>query len=76
MYVAGSKDNESLDGLLMLDDDNNLNDAVTLFEVDTSRIVSRAYNMEEYANMLGLYTRQRAGTDTESSARYLAQSYT
>ena len=58
------------------DDDNNLKDVVILFAVEAERIVSRAYKMEEYANMLGAYTRQSAGTDTESSARYLAQSYT
>jgi len=76
-YVSVSKHDELLDGLMLDDDDDIfLKDVVILFAVEAERIVSRAYKMEEYANMLGAYTRQSAGTDTESSARYLAQSYT
>lgn len=71
---------ESQYGLLLDDNDDddrdNLRVEIVPFAVVVEIMVSRAYKMDEYANMLGLYTKHSAGTDTVSSARYLAQSYT
>ncbi len=72
---------ESQYGLLLDDNDDdddrdNLKVEIVPFDVVVEIMVSRAYKMDEYANMLGLYTKHKAGTDTVSSARYLAQSYT
>ncbi len=73
---------ESQCGLLLDDNDDddddrdNLNDVIVPFAIVVEIMVSMAYKTDEYANMLGLYTKHSAGTDTVSSARYLAQSYT
>ena len=59
--------------------DDDLSDPFEAAAAASSRRLSRlsiAYSIDAYDTTLGLYTRQRAGTDTDSSARYLAQSYT
>jgi hypothetical protein len=62
-----------------VDDDDDLPAAVAAVASHAALRRSRlsiAHSIDAYDTTLGQYTRHNAGTDTDSSARYLAQSLT